>query len=220
MSLLTNMPYKENYILKDDLTFQMRKQRITVTKYFCDSDVHDRYYLRANTKNHDGKTLNQGYLYFYLNPEKRQSNFIGVSVSEEYRNCGMASLLIANWIELCLDDGILNLETIPKQRKSFVLYLLKKYAFELNDLNTYQTSTRVVHICRKENDNGKYIMFENKQEEKRFQSSNIMRSDNYSIVTREDDIQVLDSVVLGSPYFLQDSEKAYQKSLQVYHKHK
>ena len=63
-------------------------------------------------------------------------------------------------------------------------------------------------------------MFENKQEEKRFQSSNIMRSDNYSIVTREDDIQVLDSVVLGSPYFLQDSEKAYQKSLQVYHKHK
>ena len=68
----------------------MRKQRITVTKYFCDSDVHRSLLFEGKYENHDGKTLNQGYLYFYLNPEKRQSNFIGVSVTslEEGCHCG------------------------------------------------------------------------------------------------------------------------------------
>lgn len=220
MSFLQNIPYKEDFVIKDDLTFQTERQRITVTKYFCDSDIYDCYYLRANTKNCDNEILNQGYLYFYLDPLKLQSRFIGVGVGEKYRNFGIASLLISSWIQLCMDEGFINLETIPKQKKPFVLYLLKKYTFELNDLNTYQTSTKVVHICKKENDSRKCIMFENKQEERRFQDSNIMRTDNYNIVTRGEDIQILDSVVLGSSYFLQDSEKAYQKSLQVYHKHK
>ena len=218
MNLLKNIPYKEVVLVKDHLFFQGQQQAISLTKYYCEDDIHDRYYLRINTLNSHHEWIQQGYLYFYLDFENKESVFIGMAVSQEYRNCGIASLLIASWIQFCLDEGFLNLQTTQKQRKPFLLYLLKKYTFELQNLHLYQTSTKKVYICRKNDNNIKYIMFENKAEELRFRNSNVMRADNYEIINKMEPLEILDQVVLYSPYLLQDSEKAYQKSLQLYHK--
>ncbi len=216
MSLIENMPYKKSFIVKDNLDFQMEKQTIFITKYFCNTDICDRYYLRANANGVD-----QGYLYFYLNPDNMQSKFIGLETYEEYRNRGIASLLISTWIQFCLDEEFINLQTISKQRKPFVLHLLKKYAFELKNLSSYQKANKIVHICKRGNDSSKCIMFENKHEENYFRRSNIMKNDNYIIVGKdEENIEILDSVVLGTPYFLSEPEIAYQKSLQIYSKYR
>ncbi len=217
MSFLENIPYKESLTLKGSSSIQTNKPNITITRYHCDCDIYDRYHLRANMRGNDNRIQNQGYLYFYINPEQRQSKFIGVGVSEQYRNRGIASLLISSWIMLSLDEGFSKMSTIAKQRKPFPLYILKKYDFELNDSNKYQTSPKVVHICKKENDDKKYIMFQNKQEEIRFRNSNIMKTDNYMIVDSQENSSIIDQVVLDTPYYLQNNERAYQKSLQLYH---
>lgn len=217
MSFLENIPYKESLTIKGNSNIPTDKSNITITRYHCDCDVYDRYYLRANMRGNDNRIKNQGYLYFYINPERRQSQFIGVGVSDQYRNKGIASLLISSWVMLSLDEDFSKLSTIAKQRKPFPLYILKKYEFELDNPNKYQTSPKVVHICKRENDDRKYIMFQNKQEETRFRNSNIMKTDNYMILDPKEDSVIIDRVVLDTPYYLQDKERAYQKSLQLYH---
>lgn len=215
---LLDIPYKESFILKDDLNIQSTKQRLSLIKFFCSSDIRDRYYLQIYSKENQEM---QGYLYFYLDQATRQSKFIGVNAFEKYRNCGIASFLIASWIQLCLDEGFINLETISKQRKPFIIYILKKYFFDHGDISEYQAFTKTVYICAKEGESSKCISFANKQEESRFRNSNVMKMDNYEIVDYEqNDIQVLDSVVLYTPYVLQEPEKAYQRSLQIYNKYK
>lgn len=218
MSFLENLPYKTNFTIKDKL--KNKKQSITISRYFCESDKYDRYYLRTCLKENN-ETNQQGFLYFYLNPNKKESKFVGVGISEEYRNLGLASLLISSWIDLSFNDGFTNLNTNAKQRKPFLLHMLKKYSFELNNLNTYLTSDKTVHICKKNNNyNHKYISFNSIQEERRFKTSNIMKTDNYEIVSKDDDeIEIIDSVALYSPYYLQDKDASYQKVLETYKKH-
>lgn len=129
--------------------------------------------------------------------------------------------MISSWIKLCLEQGVNNLQTIPKQRKPFLLYLLKKYKFELENTEIYETSPRTIYICQENGNSDKLIMFKNKREEKLFINSNIMKTDNYRIIeTLTDNVQIVDKVVLRSPYFLQDNEFAYQRSLNIYNKHK
>ncbi len=220
MSVLNNIPYKENIILNNNLKYHDFHQQITLTKYFCNSDLNDRYYLRLNINN-NGELINQGYLYFYLDSKSLDSKFIGIGVNPEYRNSGVASLLIANWIQFCFDEGFFNLQTIRKQRKPFLLYLLKKFCFDLNNLNKYYTSSKTVHICRKEGSSNKYLIFANKHEEERFSRSNVMKKDNYKIINSTDEnINILDSVVLYEPYYLQNNKQAYQKSLQISNKYR
>lgn len=218
MSYLETVPYKTALTIKDKL--KTPTQNITLSRYLCESDKCDRYYLRVNIIE-NGKSLNQGYLYFYLEPTTHESKFVGASIKDEYRNSGLCSLLISSWIDLTLNDGFINLSTNPKQKKPFLLYLLKKYAFEVTNLNTYLTSDKVVYICKKHNDyNHKYISFKSIQEERRFKTSNIMKTDNYEIVNRDDEaVEILDSVALYTPYYLQSQEKAYQKALKTYQKH-
>lgn len=221
MKSFFNIPYKECTLVKDGLVFGNWHQQISLTRYHCDTDIYDRYYLRSKIVTKDYSVHDLGYLYFNIDPKTNKSKFIGVCVSEEYRNCGLASLLISSWIELCLDNGFEDLSTIPKQKKTFILYLLKKYSFELKNLNTYNTSQDVVYICKKENTNDKLIMFKNPYKEVNFRNSNIMKTDNYKIADPNDkDIQILDTVSLYSPYFQQDNEYAYQKSLGIINKYR
>jgi len=59
------------------------------------------------------------------------------------------------------------------------------------------------------------------QEEIRFRNSNIMRSDNYRIIdSADEEIQILDSVLLSTPYLLKDNEKAYQKAIGTYNRYR
>lgn len=221
MNFFQNIPYKQCTLVKDGLVFKNQKQQISLTRCYCDADIYDRYYLRAKIVTKDYSVHDLGYLYFNIDSKTNKSKFIGVCVSEEYRNCGLASLLISSWIELCLDNGLEDLSTIPKQKKPFILYLLKKYSFELKDTNTYNTSDNVVYICKKENAHDKFIMFRSPYKEANFRNSNIMKTDNYKIADPNDkDIQILDTVSLYSPYFQQDNEYAYQKSLGIINKYR
>lgn len=215
------MSYRENILWKDGFQYHGYQQQIKLSKHFCESDPMDRYYLKTDIITSDNQPIHQGYLYFHIDFDTSQSEFIGACVENEYRNSGIASLLISSWIQFCLDQGIDNLKTISKQRKPFLLYLLKLYNFEIENIEEYLTSPKVVHICRKNEENDKYLIFANKREEEMFRRSNIMKTDNYKIIdATEKNIQILDSVALYNPYFLQDKEKAYQKSLQVYNRHR
>lgn len=216
MNRFENLPCKNPTIFKDNLEFQNCPQHITLSKYICNADINDRYYLRANVVK-ENQLISLGYLYFYIQPALSQSEFIGVGINEAYRNYGIASLLIASWINLCLDEDINHLKTTAKQRKPFPLFLLKKYHFDVQNPQVYQTSSRVVHICKKENSSQKYLLFKDKHEELRFQRSNIMTSDNYHILdTSDTPFTIIDTVALSTPYFLEDQEKAYQKALKTY----
>ena len=220
MNFLERMPYKSSILYEDDLKFQDKNLKTYVSRHCSETDVHDHYYLRMNIMKQDGTKKQLGYLYFYID-DKNHSKFIGLMVNPEYRNCGLASLLISEWIQLNLNEGLENLETIPKQRKPFLLYMLKRYSFELGNLETYQTSDRAVSLYQKEDSLEKYLMFRHKGEEKRFQNSNIMKTDNYVIIEQlEENMTWLDDVVLYSPYYLQDKEKAYQKSIGTYNKYR
>ncbi len=221
MQIIKNLTYNKKFLLKDDLQFKTYRQGLFLSRHSCQADINDRYYLNIKLLEDNKSLVNQGYLYFYINFDKLQSELIGMAIDPKYRNCGLASLLISSWIQLCLEQGIENLKTIPKQRKPFLLYLLKKYAFEIENIETYETSSRLVYICRETDTAYKLIMFKDKREEKLFSNSNVMKEDNYRIIeSLTDDIKIIDKVVLYSPYFLQDNEFAYQKSLSIYNQHK
>lgn len=220
MHLIKNLIYNEKILLKDDFQFKTCNQGLYLSRHTCQNDINDRYYLNIKLLE-DNNLINQGYLYFYIDFNKLQSELIGVGIEPEYRNYGLASLLISSWIKLCIEQGINNLQTISKQRKPFLLYLLKKYRFELENTEIYETSSRMVYICRENGSNDKLIMFKDEREKRLFNNSNIMKTDNYRIIdTLTADIEIVDKVVLYFPYFLQDSEFAYQKSLSIYNKHK
>lgn len=220
MKILENLSYKASVVIKDDLVYQKFKQKITLSRHFCPTDTNDRYYLKLNTIT-DDKIINQGYLYFYLHPETLSSEFIGVAVNPEYRDLGVASILISSWIQFCLDQEYENLMAYKKQRKPFILYLLKKYFFVAEDVSDYEFYRRLVYICRIKDSNCKGLIFLNKQEEIRFQNSHIMDNDNYRIVdSKNDEFQLLDSVLLSTPYLLKDNEKAYQKAIKTYDRYR
>lgn len=220
MKLLENLPYKTNIVIKDDLIYQKFQQKIILSRHFCNVDPNDRYYLKLNAIVED-EIINQGYLYFYFHPEDSSSQFIGIAVNEDYRNCGVASILISSWIQFCLDSGYEDLMTSQKQRKPFLLYLLKKYFFVAEDVSDYELFRKLVYICKMKDSNCKGLIFANKQEETRFRNSNVMKADNYRIIdSLGEEIQMLDSVLLSTPYLLKDNEKAYQKAIKTYDRYR
>ena len=108
MSLLTEIPYKQRCLFKNQFRFQNQEQTIFLSRHYCSSDIYDRYYLKIGFFEQESFIV-QGYIYFYLDIKIMQSKFIGLYVDDKYRNCGIASLLISNWIQLCLDEEIIDL---------------------------------------------------------------------------------------------------------------
>jgi len=147
----------------------------------------------------NGKQVQQGYIYFYLDYQTKTSDFIGVKVNPEYRNLNIASFLIASWIDMCMNSGYEALGCVQKQRKPFPLYLLKKYSFEILNLSLYDTKPYVVSICKSndESDRTKFLLFKSPEYEKLFINSSVSSSDNYSIIHDLDEGKtVLDRVLL------------------------
>ena len=193
----------------------------------------------------NNQTIMQGYLYFYLDYQSKTSSFIGLKVLNEYRNNNMASFLIASYINLCMNNGYEILNINPKQRKPFILYLLKTYGYEVNDLNLYETRNDVISICCKKeiNDLTKLLLFKDIKHELSFMSTNSYKFDNYQIVHSKDNLIVLekddnlkivynlivlDQVIMPlqnaslNPinYELIDKEKAFNKTNLVLSRHK
>jgi len=171
----------------------------------------DLYFIKAYSIINNQNT-NLGYLYFYLNHLDLNSHFIGVYVEPAFRNHGVGTNLIASWLKLCMDNGIEELATNKKQRKPFLLHILKKFGFEIRDVERYDTSPMTIYICRRLNSDDKYLLFKNSLEGVSFAQRSVFRTDKYIILDHPDEeIPIIDQVLLSVPYSLTDSEKAETK---------
>lgn len=219
--LLQQLNYSDMKILNDKLFFQGNPIRIYLKKSYLQSASKDQYFIYLYKVNSNSNMDCQGYTYFYLDFETKTSEYIGTYIKPEYRNNGLASLLTSSWIKLCLDYNISHLKTIKKQRKPFLLYLLKTYTFELPDISFYQTSTNNIHLFRKDNSNEKFLLFDNSKQKDTFKKGKIFHEDSYKIIDKLDSsFEKVDTVILSKKYFLQDEETAYQKALRIEKEHK
>ena len=173
-----------------------------IKKAIDDGSNKPKFYIRAYTRI-NGELVPQGYIYFYLDYENKTSNFVGVKVLDEYRNLNIASLLISSWIDLCLNNGFDFLGLNRKQRKPFLLYMLKTYGFEVQNKKLYDKRDDVITICKSKNpeDLSKLLMFKSPKHEFNFIHTNVYKTDNYVIIHSDKDIIMLDHIILP----LQDS---------------
>lgn len=204
-----------------DDNFQLH---IRLEKAFCDSTQCDQYFIKIYlVGNRQYKVI--GYIYFYLNPlceEGRISTFIGTYINPKYRSCGLASLLLSYWISLTRENDYDNLSTIKKQRKPFVLYLLKKYKFDITDTNEYLIADDNIYICTKPNDATKYLLFQDPKQRLSFTSGKVYRHDCYQAILtsfedKPSDVTIIDNVLLSRIHILTDFDESYnlaQKKMQ------
>ena len=166
----------------------------------------------------DGHLTEQAHLYFYLDEITLTS----------YQNIG--SFLISYWINLCLKNGYEFLETTEKQKKPFLLYLLKTYGFEVSDLSLYETRPEVISICKSldPGDSRKFLLFKNMNHEIQLSRTNVFKEDNYEIIHDASNYKILDCVLVPlqgckkNPiiYKLQDYDFANEKSTDIIEKHR
>ena len=220
MNYLKDLQYDRLVPIESYLNINGLPSTIYLIKTYSKGDKKDVFHLKLYCTLPSGETLCLGYLYFFISFQTNQSKFIGISVRSEYRNLGLSSLLASNWIKLCLDNSIEFLETIKTQRKPFLLYLLKKFSFELKNPSFYINDRRVITICKKENSDAKCLLFKDKSFETEFAKSKIMVHDNYEIVpSLSQSVIRLDDVVISRQYILEDKESAYQKALDTKKRH-
>lgn len=218
--LLQQLDYNEQKLINDNYIIQGDIIRTYLSKSYCSSSKRDQYFITLYKVNSNSNMNCLGYIYFYLNFETKTSEYIGTFIKPEYRSNGLASLLTSSWIKLCLDYNINNLKTIRKQRKPFLIYLLKTYTFELPDISFYQISDSNIHIYKKDNSKEKYLLFENLKQRDTFKQGKIFSADNYQIINEPDSLhEKLDTVILSKKYVIQDQERAYQKALRVEKEH-
>jgi len=175
----------------------------------------DHYFFKLYTKNNIDGFCCIGYIYFFLDFIKRESLYIGSYVKEMYRNNGLASYLLATWIQFCLDYGIINLKTNHAQRKPFLLYILKKFSFEIKDIEKYIYSPYTILILKPISLEEKWLYFKNKGYQATFMRGKIMRADNYIIHDNLENKIILDTILLSNPYELQDENKAYERARRI-----
>lgn len=229
LSIIENMQPNDKVLYSDRVFSKDFDQKLFLRRSIDDGSNRPKYYLNVLT-NINGKLVQQGYLYFYLDYEKKTSDFIGIKVNEEYRNLNIGSFLIATWIDLCFNNGYNFLGTSEKQRKPFLLYMLKTYGFEILDRSLYDKRPDVITICRSIDllDRKKYLLFRDPKHESNFKQTNIYSHDNYETVHNTDGMILLDNVVLPlqsrrrnlAPYSLLDAIKAEEKSKITISNHK
>lgn len=213
---LFDLEYDKNYQIGKDFYDNGTRERLYLKRSYSKPDKRDFYFLNIYTFSPTGDISCQGYMYFTMHPGQNESRFVGVYIKPEYRDNGYASFLISNWIKLCLDNDIYNLRTHKKQRKPFTLHLLKKYEFELANLEEYNTSPYVIHICRDSSTRFKYLMFDSEKQKRGFVSGKIIRGDNYQIIDCiTDGIEEIDKVILSRTHLLQDENLSYSKALRL-----
>ncbi len=216
MISLQNLEYNKKVVLDEYVNKEGNFQQLILSKTYCKPDNRNHYFITLYLVKPDGTYINQGYIYFFYHEQNKTIDFIGIFIKTEYRSKGLASLLVSTWIKLCLENDIIKLTTIQKQKKPFLIYLLKTYYFELKDATLYEKSKNVIHICRRENSSAKFLFFENENQRDLFMTSKIFYTDDYQILdTLEEDTEKLDTVILSKKYFLQDEEGAYKKALRI-----
>ena len=210
-----------------------KKQRIFYDSLYRENEEILIYFSKCSSANdmprfyfsfYEKETL-VAYIYFYLNMGGgRTSKFIGMYVAKEKRNEGYAKLLLSTWIQFCLHHSVETIQTIERQRKPFIVYLLKTFGFDLLNEEEKQKDRRKIAICKRENSCSKCLHFHDKNQEMGFINSHIMKEDNYDVLSLLDlenpDIHVLDHILLLKSYISYDNEKTYEKAKQIIKKYK
>ena len=160
---------------------------VNLEKTFFKQKDADQYFIKIYRTDLSGSQSrdNMGYIYFYLDSTSKTSSYIGTYVKPDYRSLGLASLLTAYWIKICLDDGYDFLTTNKTQRKPYLLYILKRVFFEIDDPERYKLSKHTIHICKDE-EGQRFLLFKSDELARRFQSGKIYRVDDYRILLFED----------------------------------
>ena len=211
---ILNVPYDKE-ILIDENRDTKQKVYFSQTLFTPGNTSHcyKHYFIKIYKQTEAGSYKCQGYIYFYLDFVKRDSKFIGIYVNPEYRNEGLAQLLISYWITICLDNGLYDLKTARKQRKPFILYLLKKFKFDLLNLKDYETSPHTISICREGVSPFKLLYFKNPRQAETFKKGKINSGDNYLILDSiGEETEILDQVLLSTPYISTAENTAYERS--------
>lgn len=198
-----SLEYKEKRIveIQKDLEISMDKT------HFPEKSI-DQYFVKIGKvrKNNIAKA---GYMYFCMDRTNKEAYYIGSYINPKYRQQGLSTLLTSYWIKLCLDNGITNLATIARQRKPFILYVLKKFSFDVRNILMYQMGNNV-DICLQPNDNKKYLHFENKAMEIDFKESSIAQNDNFLYLPEKGiNTIVEETILLEEPLFIRDQNLAY-----------
>lgn len=197
MNIIKNMDIDSSILYADNYFSCDYNHIIYLKRVPVDSNNKPKFYLNIYTVV-DGKLLKQGYLYFYIDFEAKISSFIGVGIKPVFRNMNIGSFLIASWIDLCLNNNIYYLDANEKQKKPFLLYLLKTYGFDVFDKSLYDTRTDVISICKSVDvcDKRKFLMFKDNKYEKLFINTPIFKTDNYEIIHNLENFDELDKVIL------------------------
>lgn len=218
MTTLSDLAYGEKGMLIDVISLDNNiKIVVNLKKTFYRENGVTYYFIDLYLNDGKGTHNNMGYMYFMLDEVTKTSSYVGTYVKPEYRFCGLASLLTSYYIKTVLDDGYENLLTNKKQRKPFLLYMLKKYSYDLLDKEDLQSSYKI-HICGKDNDLTKYLIFENDKHRATFMRGKVFKEDNYhvlpvSIADKPDDIKLLDVVIPSRIYKLEELNKGYHLAL-------
>ena len=213
---------------------------VSLEKAFFKQKNTDQYFIKIYRTDLSGlcSRENMGYIYFYLDKVSKTSSYIGTYVKPEYRSIGLASLLTAYWIKICLEEGYEFLTTNKTQRKPYLLYILKRCSFEIDNPEQYNLSKYTIHIC-KDNHNQRVLLFKSDKYARDFQNGKIYQGDDYKILLLEglgsgivlsndetisseklqkllekakNKVQLLDRVLLSNIYSLRDNETAYNLS--------
>ncbi len=195
MDFFRRLKFDERVLYSDKCFSGDYNQFLYLKRSVDDGSNRPKIYINLFTKVADTLML-QGYLYFYLDFELKKSYFIGLVVKPEYRNLNIGSFLIATWINLCIDNGYDFLGINQKQRKPFLIYLLKTYGFEISDLSLYSTSDDLITILHNLRNNKKIIMFRSYMNELAFRGTNVYKADNYIIVHNPSGLVKLDDIIL------------------------
>ena len=214
---LSQIEYDKRYLFDMFYNHDGYIEKLFLMKSF--NNGKDHYYFRLFLYLPNGKEILLGYLYFFIDENKKESKFIGCCVKNEYRNQGIASLLISSWLLFCLDNNIIDLNTNRKQSKPFLLYLLKNFSFEINNPASYNTSLNTIYICQKYESLAKILLFKGEKQREMFEKSTSFKKDNYEIIDNlTADITVKDEVMLDKIYSLNDQDYGYQRALKIHQK--
>ena len=212
MNIFDKLDYNIGIVLDTINVSKTLRRIIRLEKTFFKENGLNQYFIKFYNLEND-RLINIGYIYFYLDFQTRISTYIGSYVKPEYRSQGLASTLTSYWIKFCFDNGFYDLTTIKSQRKPFLLYILKTFSFDIENLNDYLSSNYNIHICMLPNDKTKYLVFENAKYALSFKEGKIYKNDNYQILDpNEEGLIKLDTVQLSKIHNLKNPEIAYEKS--------
>lgn len=217
MDYFKNLEFKKHYLIDTFVGIDGNIQNLYLVKTLNYATNQESYYLKIYSKLQNGVEYLKGYLYFFVIHKENKSKYVGTFIEPNSRNSGLSSLLTATWIKLCLDNKLEILITNRKQEKPFLLYLLKKYYFEIENPDLYSKHENTIYICKNTIDNKKLLYFNNEIVKNTFLRSKSYLKDNYVVIdSLAPNISVLDKVMLNKVYCLTDNENGYRKALKVY----